>query len=130
MNINKSFATYMEDQGYGTFGDDLYIGGVPLEAPDVCWWIISGGGASEPKNTTGERQKRYIVSVFYRDIDTEEVYEKLQALEEEINSVECIDLDGYETVEAEATIFPADQDLDSEERTVGLLQVTLTIYQS
>lgn len=128
MNIVRSFANFLENRGYGTFGDDIFIGGAPLEA-DMCWWIVSGGGSSSIKNQTGERVKNYLISVFYRNIDAEDVYESLQELEEDLNSKECLELEDYETVEVEAISFPADQDLDSEDRTVGLLQVNLRVYQ-
>lgn len=130
MNISKAFTDYMVDNGYGTFGDDLFIGGVPLEAPDTCWWVLSAGGASEPRNSTGERLKSYIVSVFYRNTSTEGVYEQLQALEELINGAECIEFDDYTLIDMEAITFATDQDLDSEERTIGLMQVSLMVYQS
>ena len=90
---------------------------------------MSGGGSSSIKNQTGERVKDYLVSVFYRNVDAEDVYESLQELEEDLNSKECLELEDYETVEIEAVSFPADQDLDSEDRTVGLLQVNLRVYQ-
>ncbi len=130
MNITKAFTTYMESEGFGTFGGDLFIGGAPLEAPASCWWVVSSGGAPELKNSTGEMLKAYVLGVYYRDTDTEQVYEKLQQLEELINSIVCVQLDSYETVNMEALGFPADQDLDAEDRTVGLLQVTVVIHQS
>ena len=129
MNIAKAFTTYMESEGFGTFGTDLFIGGAPLEAPDSLWWVVSSGGAPESKNSTGEMLKEYTLGVYYRDIDTEQVYEKLQELEELINSVACVQLDSYDTVSMEAIGFPADQDLDDEDRTVGLLQVGILIHQ-
>lgn len=130
MNITRAFIEYMEGLGLGTFGTDIFIGGAPLGATDPIWWAISAGGNSDPKNNTGERIKNYTVDVFYRDNDAQEVYDKMQLLEEEVNSKECTELEGYETVDMEAVLFPADQDIDNEDRTVGLLQVTLTVYQS
>ena len=35
MNIVRSFANFLENRGYGTFGDDIFIGGAPIEADDV-----------------------------------------------------------------------------------------------
>ena len=34
MNITHSFAQFMEDQGFGTLGTNLFIGAVPQDAPD------------------------------------------------------------------------------------------------
>lgn len=130
MNITRAFVEYMEGLGLGTFADDIFIGGAPLNSEDAIWWVIGAGGNSDPKNSTGERIKNYTLDVFYRDTNAEEVYDKMQILEEEVNSKECTELEGYETVDMEAALFPADQDIDNEDRTVGLLQVTLTVYQS
>lgn len=129
MNVIKDFTDYISSSGFGTFGDDLFIGGAPLNAPSTCWWVVSSGGSSVQENKTGERKNDYVIDVFYRNTDTEEVYEQLQALSDVLNSATCIELDNYILIGAECTTFPADRDLDSEERTIGVLQVTLTIYQ-
>lgn len=129
MNITKSFAEFMQANSYGSLtGKTLFIGGAPLDVADAIWWIISGGGSSSSTNATGQRMKNYLINVFYRDTDQEQVYEKLQAFEQFINSGDCTQLAGYDTVEMEATTFPTDQDLDNEDRTVGMVQVTLTTY--
>lgn len=129
-NIAKSFVEYMEDLSMGTFGTDIFIGNVPLETPDKAWWVNSAGGSTITKNSTGERLKNYILNIFYRNTDAEDVYEQMQEFEEEINAKQCIQLNGYDTVEMEASIFPTDQDIDNEDRVVGLLQVKISTYQS
>lgn len=78
---------------------------------------------------TGESVKQYIIDIRLRSRDYETVYENLQALEEDINADLCSQLTGYDTIDVEATNFPIDDDLDSEDRKVGLLRVTLTIYK-
>ena len=128
MNITHAFATYLQTQGFGTLGTNLFIGAVPLDAPDACFWVSSGGGSNQSRNKTGERVKSYIISIFYRSMDSEDVYDTLQELEETINSASCVTLGSYDTIEMQCTVFPTDQDIDSEERTKGLAQVTLTIY--
>lgn len=128
MNIAKSFAEFLVDNGYGTLGVDLFIGGVPQDAGNKAMWILAGGGAASTKNTTNEKLKQYIISVYYRNTDMQDVYETLQRLEELINSDACTQLDGYDTIDLEATGFPTDNDLDADDRTIGLLQVTLTTY--
>jgi len=128
MNITKAFADYMTLQGYGTFGSTLFIGGVPLDAPDTCWWIVSSGGNTLAKNGTGEKQKNYLISVFYRSTDQEEVYNKLEQFETLFNNNNCLEINGYDIIETEATSYPTDQDIDNEDRTVGLVQITLTVY--
>lgn len=133
MNIVEAFANWLQSNNFGTFTTEprtLFIGGVPEDGPDEAYWLLSGGGANVGKNTTGEKQKNYIISVFYRNTDGKEVYDKLQAIEELINSKECFDLTDHTVIEAEATVFPTDQDLDIDDRTVGMLQTTITAYQN
>jgi len=129
MNVAKSFVNYMEDLSMGNFGTDIFIGVIPI-APDKAWWVISGGGSSTRKNHTGERIKDYILNVYYRNTDAEDVYETVQEFEEEINSKQCIQLDNYETVEMEANILSTDQDIDNEDRVLALVQIRISIYQN
>lgn len=129
-NVARSFCQWLEDNGYGQFGNTLFLGGAPLDSPDEAYWVVSGGGSNIGKNASGEKQKNYLISIFYRNTDAEDVYNNLQALEELLNSKDCIELDNYTVIEVEATLFPTDQDLDNEERTTGLLQATITVYQN
>ncbi len=128
MNLTRDFAEYLQDNLFAVFGTDLFIGGVPDNAPSSSWWIVSAGGTPVIKNETNEKIKSYIINVFYRDTNGETVYDLLQLLEEQINSDPCPELSNYEVVEFEATLFGTDQDLDVQDRTVGLLQATLTIH--
>jgi len=131
MTIKRAFAQWMEDNGFGTFGDNLFIGTVPFEKKkDAAWWILGGGGAPTVRAQTGEKMKQYIITVFYRNTDAEDVDQKLQNFEETVNNKECHSLTGYETIDMEGTGFQSDQDLDGEDRTVGSVEVTVTVYQS
>ena len=131
MTIKRSFAQWMEDNGFGTFGTDLFIGTVPFEKKKkAAWWILGGGGSPSIRAQTGEKMKQYILTVFYRNTDSEDVDEKLQLLEETANNKECHQIPEYETVDMEATGFQSDQDLDGEDRTIGSVEVTVTVYQS
>jgi hypothetical protein len=130
MNIASAFAKYMEDEGFGTRSTDLYIGGAPLDAPNPCWWIITSGGTQDSKNNTGERLKNYVLNVYYRSTDAQDVYDQLQLLEEQINSKDCVQLEDHITVEMTTTLYGSDQDLDAEDRTLGLLEVTINVYQN
>lgn len=130
-NIARDFAQYLEDNGFGTFGIDLYVGAVPKETehPDDVMWVIAGGGNPIIKNTTGEMMKEYLVSVYYRNTSSETVHNTMQELEELINADGCTQLTNFDTVDLDATLFPADQDLDAEDRDVQLLEVTVTTYK-
>lgn len=131
MTLIESFATYLQSITGSVLGQDLFIGNAPSsnKVPDSIWWIIDNGGSPIKKNSTGESMKRYQVQVFYRDRDYEVVKNKLFALEEELNCDGCTQLQDYITVDIEALTFPIDNDLDVEDRKVGLLQVNLTTYK-
>lgn len=129
MSVIDDFATLMVNEGYGTLGTDLFIGTAPLEAPAEVNWIVAGGGTSTLVNQTGERTKQYVVDIYFRSNSAQAVYDKMFAFEDMINSGDCASLENFDTIDIEASVFPADQDLDSEERTIGLVQVTLTLYK-
>lgn len=128
MNIAESFSTYMQSLSLGTFGTDIYIGSVPLDAPNTCWWIISSGGSPVQKNHTAEVMKQYNLDVYYRSTDSESLYNTLHDFEVTLNNPNCTQLTDFDTIEIQAISFPADQDIDNEDRTVGLLQVTIRTY--
>lgn len=130
MNIVESFAAYLESSlDDVVIGDNLFIGGVPQEAPDSCWWVTASGGSAETKLETGEMVRNYQIDVFYRDIDEQAVYDSIQSLEETIDGDPCTQLSGYDTIDMEATLFSVDQDIDSEDRKVGLLQISIRTYK-
>lgn len=127
MNIARSFVQYLEDNGWATFGDDIFIGGVPQEAPDTCWWVVLSGGTSENKYITGENVKNYRLNLYYRSRDTQAVYEELSDLEVELNN-SCPQLDDYTVISISTLVYPTDLDLDVEDRTVGMLEVNIQVY--
>lgn len=130
MTIRKAFINWMVANSLGTFGVDIFAGQAPLDTPNKCFWVMNDGGGSVLKASTGEKMKNYQLSVYYRNTDAEDVDEVMQDLEELLNSKMCHELPPYNSIEFEATVFPSDQDLDNEERTIGLLQVTLTVYSN
>lgn len=128
MNITHDFANWLEENNFGTLGTDIFIGATPKDAPDSCILVLSGGGNSQIKNKTGEKVKKYLITLIYRSTNAEEVYNTLQNIEETINENQ-ITLLNYDTIEAECVGFPTDQDIDNEERTKGILQISLLIYK-
>ncbi len=131
MTITKAIGNYLEDLGVATLGQDLIIGRAPTsrETADDLWWIIGNGGGIIGKNATGEQRKSYTALVYRRGRNYREVDEQLQQLEEDLNCDRCTQLDGFDTIDIECTILSSDDDLDAEERKVGLLQVTITTYK-
>jgi len=129
MNIAKDFVDFMVAQGLGAFGESIFIGNMPASTPNTCWSVIPSGGRPLIPNSTGERVKAYTLEVRYRSNNAEDVYDTLQAFEELVNSNSCTQLANFDTIDLEALVFPTDEDLDSEDRTIGLVQVTLTTYK-
>lgn len=129
MTIARSFAQYMHDElNLGTLAEDIFIGVAPQGAPSSCWWIVSSGGTVIQKNDTGEKLKAYVLNVFYRDLDPEVVDQKIHDFEVAVNTANCNQLTDFDTVEMEVTTFPTDSDIDGEDRTLGVAQVTITTY--
>jgi hypothetical protein len=131
MNVASAIASYLQDNNIATSGQDLFIGQAPSsdKVPDSIYWIQASGGDTERLAQTGERIKSYLVEIRYRNRNYQTVYDNLQTLEELLNGNTCIQIDGYETIQIQATTFPIDDDLDSEDRKVGMLAATILTYK-
>lgn len=132
MTIARAFVDFLEKQGFGVFGQNIYLFRVPnsFKAESEILWIIPSGGSIVGRNRTGEQIKAYQFLVYYRSVSAEKVDIALSALEEQLNCSKCVKLNGFELVQVNTTQFPADQDLDAENRMVGLLRVQLEVYKS
>lgn len=128
--VSESFIKWLEDNSVAAFGIDLYLSQVPLEAPDKCYWVLTNGGSPISNNGTGEKVKQYFVSVYLRSNKAKDVERDLFALENLINAPGCLQLEGFEVIEIEATTYPTDVDLDNEQLRVGMLQVNIQVYKS
>lgn len=131
MTLVAALGQYLQDNSIATLGQDLILGRAPTssETSDDLWWIINTGGGTLSKNQTGESRKQYTALVYRRGRNYRTIDEQLLTLEEQLNCDGCTQLEGFDTLDIEATIFPTDDDLDSEDRKVGLLQVTITTYK-
>ncbi len=128
MNITEAFADFLEAEEIGVFGTNLFIGGAPLDGPDLCFWLVSSGGAPVSSNQTNEMVKEYTIDVFYRNTDPEDVYDVLQSLEILLNNGSCKTIGSFDIIDVQTSLFPTDQDIDNEDRTVGLLTVKIVTY--
>ncbi len=131
MNISEQFAEYLETLGVATRGTDLWIGRAPtsVEVPDDIWWIIQNGGSPVRRNSTGETLKSYQVQIYGRSRNYKKLLDDLFVIEQDLNCDGCSQLSGLDTIDIEAVVFPIDNDLDSEDRKVGLLQANITTYK-
>lgn len=132
MTIAQSFIKFLEKQGCGVFGQDLFINRVPnsLKTKTNLFWVIPSGGSIIQKNKTKETIKSYQFLVYYRSNSAREVDETLFRLEEILNCIACVQLEAFEVVDISATQFSTKQDLDSENRMIGFLQVRIQTYKS
>lgn len=131
MSLISAFATYLAGVTGTTLGQTLFIGNAPSsdKVADAIWWIRESGGGIIQKNATGESRKSYQIDVFYRSRDYEAIKTAMSTLEEDLNCDNCSQLSGYDTIDIEALTFPIDNDIDSEDRKIGLLQVNITTYK-
>lgn len=128
--VSESFIKWLENNGVGTFGTDLYLNQVPDNAPDTCYWVLTNGGSPIQKMQTGEKVKQYFVSVYYRSTLGANLERSLFDLEQLINARGCFSLEGFEVIEVEANQFPSDSDLDNIRRRIGLLQANIKVYST
>ena len=131
MTISRAFVKFLEDKSCDIFGQNIFLYRVPnqLKTQTVLYWVIPSGGMKISTNKTGEAIKAYNFLIYFRSNEAKTVDETLSALEEMLNCSSCVELDGFELVSINATQFPADQDLDSENRMVGMIQVQLSVYK-
>jgi hypothetical protein len=131
MSLVSALATYLAGVTGSTLGQTLFIGEAPSskKVANAIWWIVENGGGVIQKNATGEARKSYQFNIFFRSNDFEAVKTAMSELEEDLNCDSCSQISGYDTIDIEATTFPIDDDLDSEDRKVGLLQATITTYK-
>lgn len=127
--VSEAYIKFLEEKGIATFGSTIYLSQVPLDASDEVYWVISSGGSPILKLKTGEIVKQYFISTYYRSGSSQDLERKMFQLEELLNCRDCVQLEGFEVYEVEATQFPSDIDLDNEERRIGFLQANIKIYK-
>lgn len=132
MTLSQSFVKFLEDKGYGIFGQNIYLYRVPnsKKTETEILWLIPTGGFPSQVNKTGEMMKTYQFLINFRSNSAKKVDEVMNDLEQTLNCSNCVSLEGFELVEIRATQLPADQDLDSENRMVGMINCQITVYKS
>jgi hypothetical protein len=130
--ITEAFIQYLENENIATFGQDIFINEVPnsKKVKDSVYWITTSGGAPISKLRTGETIRMHAITIFYRAKSGQEVEKVLHRLGEKLSCAECIQLTGYETIDVSVAQYPATQDLDSENRKLGLLRLNIQTYKT
>lgn len=131
MTIAQSFVKFLETKGYGVFGQNIFLYRVPnsLKTETEILWVIPSGGQAVGSNRTGEQIRSYQFLVYYRSNKAEKVGNVMNELAELFSCSSCVELEGFELIDLRVTQFPASQDLDSENRMVGFIQVQAEIYK-
>ena len=127
--VGEAFIKFLEQEGVGTFNQDLYLGMLPLDAPDEAWLVVVTGGSPEMVTADGGMLKLYTFSIYRRSLAGKEIERSLFSLEETLNCSTCVNLEGFETIYSRATQFAQDMDLENENRRIGLLQAQVRLYK-
>lgn len=130
MTVAKAFANYLVAANGLTLGTNLFISRVPSsnQASDPVWWLKQSGGQVVSRTTQGGALKQYLIEVNMRAYGGEAVDEALQALGDSLTT-SFVTFDEYDLYQIEPNGPWTDQDLDNEERSVGLLQVKVIINE-
>lgn len=127
--VGEAFVKFLEENNVGTFNQDLYLGMLPLDAPDEAWLVVVAGGSPELVTADGGMMKIYTFSIYRRSLAGKEIERSLFSLEEKLNCSTCVNLEGFETIYSRATQFAQDMDLENENRRIGLLQAQVRLYK-
>ena len=127
--VGEAFIKYFEEEGIGTFGTDLYLGKLPLEAPDEAWLVVVSGGSPELQLIDGGMIKLYTFNIYRRSLAGKEIERELFSLEDKLNCNTCINMSGFEVIYTQATQFAQDIDLENENRRIGLLQAQIRLFR-
>lgn len=127
--VSESFIKWMEDNGYGTFGTNIFLNQMPESAPDSSYWVVTAGGDVTAKLVTAQSIQQFNTQVFYRNAKGKDVERNMFALNQKINTRGCFTIDGFDIYSIEASM-PEDDDEDAEDRPQASLIVSIEIYKS
>lgn len=135
MNIVTAFAGYLESTDVATLGQDLFTSRAPSSKtlkqanlnPDRIFWVKPAPGAPPERSVNGPQRQFYGIELYLRDLSANDVNETLQSLSDSLSCSGCVQITGYDVLRIEVEGPWTDQDLDNEERTVGLLQLTIIV---
>lgn len=127
--VGEAFVKFLETKVNATFGNNLFLGEMPLSAPDDAWLVIVSGGSPELVTADGGMLKLYTFNIYHRSLAGKDIERQLFSLEEELNCSTCVNLEGFETIYSRATQFAQDADLTNEQRRIGTLQAQVRLYK-
>lgn len=127
--VGEAFIKFLEDKGIATFGDNLFLGEMPLSAPDEAWLVVVSGGNPDTVTLDGGMIKVYTFNIFRRSLAGKKIERDLFSLEETLNCGTCVDLEGFETIYSRAVQFAQDIDIGNDNRRIGLLQAQVRLFK-
>lgn len=127
--VGEAFIKFLEDKNVGTFNENLFLGELPLDAPDQAWLVVVSGGNPELITADGGMIKVYTINIYHRALAGKEIERNLFSLEEDMNCTTCVNLEGFETIYSRATQFAQDIDLENQNRRIGLLQAQVRLFK-
>lgn len=127
--VGEAFVKFLEQNDTGTFNDNLFLGMLPLDAPDEAWLVVVSGGSPDVVTADGGMIKLYTFNIYRRSLAGKEIERQLFSLEEKLNCSSCVNLDGFETIYSRATQFAQDDDLENENRRIGMLQAQVRLFK-
>lgn len=127
--VGEAFVKFLEGQIPATFGENLFLGELPKDAPDSAWLVLVSGGTPQLITMDDSMIKLYTFNIYRRSLAGKEVERELFSLEETLNCASCVNLDGFETIYTRAINFAQDTDLENENRRIGLLQAQVRLFK-
>jgi hypothetical protein len=127
--VGEAFIKFLEDNSIGLFGTDLFLGEMPLTAPNDSWLVVVSGGNPDTVTLDGGMIKLYTFNIYRRSLAGKKIERDLFSLEETLNCSSCIVLQGFETIYSRAIQFAQDIDLDNANRRIGLLQAQVRLFK-
>lgn len=130
ITVSESFVEWLEIEGYGVFGKNIFMNRLGVKAPNDSFTIITSGGQLVNRLVTGEAVKQYLIQVRFRSSSSRKVDRTLFVLEELLNSDQCFKLTGFDIEQVSTAQFASSQDIDNEELQTGLLTVNVRLYRA
>lgn len=130
VTVSESFIDWLEVEGYGAFGNNIFLNRKPLNSVSDSFVVTTAGGQVVRRLITGEVVKQYLIQVQYRSVSNKDVDRTLFALEERLNARDCFELDGFNVDYVSTFQFASSQDIDNEELQTGMLTVNVQLYRA
>lgn len=127
-----SFIKWLEDTQSLTFGQDLFAGEAPStnDTTDPITWVVMSGGGDSLAFLTGETHQIFGFDVYHRSASFRKTQEFAYKLVSDVTCSGCVQLENFETIDVTAASTPVDNDRDSEDRKVVLVQITAVLNKT